>query len=812
GPATFPYTVCDNLGLCTEATLHFLVGIDNSTDAVNDETSTWQDVNVSGGVIANDYDAENNTQTFSNFLAQGATPGAPISSGATLSGVNKSGGAVANAGVLTFAADGTYTFDPDPAFTGTISVPYRLCDNGNLSKCDTAYLLITVDPLPTTGINSVIANNDENVSYGSPVGGSLFVNDRDPQANAFTVTSFVGGTVGTPGIVAGIDLNGNPVANAGTLTINADGTYTYTPAPGFVGSINISYTITDNNVSQASSTAILHIDVLKDPNELRNDPPFAGDDFGYTTINKPVLGNFISNDSDPNGDPVSYLGITIVPAGPATPIGGLVATAQGGTLQFYANGTYLYTPPTGYVGPDLVNYQICDVTVVAPQPLCSDATIHLLVGPGINITGKVWVDANGNVIDAGTGEPETNIGGTLYVNLLDASNNVIATTPVANDGSYNFNNINPGSTYTLQLSLNQGTVAQPAPSTLLPANWVHTGETRNGTIDGGSFGQIDARTYGFTNVINYDFGIEQLPQTNARTQIVSPTGSGEITSGSVTTAVLGSDPEDGVLGNSNTIVITSLPSNATMFYNGVAVTVNQNISGFDPALLSFTGITLGTSAVVFEYAFLDAASQQDPSPATYELRWGTPLPVTGLEVRAILNGSNNVSVDWKTETEVNSSHFIVERSTDNITFTAIGKVGAAGSSSTTKYYNYNDDISALQSYKLLYYRIRQVDMDGKAALSNIATVRKNLNIQISAYPNPFVSDVMVTIYSQLSGTIDMRITDVTGRTVLQQKSVLYRGSNQVPVNKLANLPGGTYLLEVLNNADNRATTLKLIKQ
>jgi hypothetical protein len=460
-----------------------------------------------------------------------------------------------------------------------------------------------------------------------------------------------------------------------------------------------------------------------------------------------------------------------------------------------------------------VAYTISDVTGVAPQPLSADATIHLLVGPGINISGKVWVDANGNVIDPGAAEPETNAGGTLYVNLIDGSGNVVATTPVAAiTGAYSFTDVNPGSNYTIQLSTNQGIVPQPAPATLLPATWVNTGETRNGTIDLGTLGIIDNRAYGFTNTVNFDFGIEQLPESDNRSQIVSPTGSGEITAGSVITAVLGSDPEDGSLGNTNTIVITSLPANATMFYNGVAVTLNQNITGFDPSLLSFTGITLGSSTVVFGYAFLDAASQQDPTPATFELRWGTPLPVTGLEVKAILKGANNVSVEWKTETELNSSHFIVERSTDNNSFTAIGKVGAAGSSSTAKYYHFDDDIAGLQSYKLLYYRIRQVDMDAKSVISNIAIVRKNLNIQISAYPNPFVSDVMITIYSQLSGTIEMRITDVIGRTVLQQKNVLNRGTNQFSINNLANLPGGTYLLEIVNKADNSATTLKLIKQ
>jgi hypothetical protein len=170
-------------------------------------------------------------------------------------------------------------------------------------------------------------------------------------------------------------------SNAGTLVLNANGNYTFTPATDFHGSIDVPYTICDNGIPVACATAILHIDVLPDINGPLNDPPVAGDDFAYTTMNQPVNAIFINNDSDPNSDAVSLNGTTIATGGPHTPLGAPVATFMGGSVQFYTDGTYRYTPPSGYVGPDRVNYTICDVTAVAPQPLCSNAFIHLLVGP-----------------------------------------------------------------------------------------------------------------------------------------------------------------------------------------------------------------------------------------------------------------------------------------------------------------------------------------------------------------------------------------------------------------------------------------------
>jgi len=400
GTDVLTYQICDKVinqaicstapGFCVTATLTITVEAPNTVIAINDENSTWVNTPVSGATLTNDVDPQGDLPlVFGGFIIGGTsyTSGTHI-----ISGTDASGAPVANAGTLTINADGTYTFTPANNFTGSINVPYVLNDSNPNVASDTANLRITVNPVPT-GTNSVIANNDEiSTLPNTTVSSTLFNNDRDPQANSFTVTSYLfdndgdgiadqSGTIGAPIIVGGITTAGTPVANAGTLTINADGTYTFIPAADFSGTVEVPYTITD--ALGATSTAILHIDILPDLNGASNDRPQPGDDFVYTAFNTPENSTFINNDTDPNANPVSLNGTPINTGGPATPIGSPVATAQGGTVQFYANGTYTYTPPVGYTGPDRVVYQVCDITAVNPQPLCADATIHMLVAPSL---------------------------------------------------------------------------------------------------------------------------------------------------------------------------------------------------------------------------------------------------------------------------------------------------------------------------------------------------------------------------------------------------------------------------------------------
>jgi large repetitive protein len=584
-----PATCSNSPGLCTTAMLFIQIDIPpgNFTNANNDQNSTWQDVNVSGNVMTNDTDLEGDTQNFAGFLT---AAGLPVLSGSLP--VFAADG-VTPAGTLIINANGTYTFDPLPNFIGTVTIPYLITDTPTAAVApanDRAYLTITV--IPTTPTNSVIANNDENITYGTPVSASLFVNDADPQAHAFTVTDFdidsngdgIIDTDGTPGTlitIGGISTVGTPTSNAGTLVINANGTYTFTPAPDFHGVVDATYQICDTGSPVACATAYLHIDVLPDLNGAANDPPFAGDDFSITKSNTPVLGNFIANDTDPNANPISLNGVTILASGPATPIGAPVTTASGGTIQFYANGTYLYTPAFGFFGTDNIVYQVCDITAVLPNPLCSNATISVQVGVGISLSGQVW-DDNDTSVAINNGENATNTGNPLYMNILDAAGNVLGSSLVAANGAYTFPHIAENTSYTLVLTSVAGTPGLPiVPS--LPNNWVNTGQNANGVITTTPTGTINLVT-GTTNITNANFGIEQRPFANNNTAPNQANPGGTISATVAATTFSGSDND----GNVASILIATFPTNAT------SITINGTL--YTAATFPTLGITVPTNA------------------------------------------------------------------------------------------------------------------------------------------------------------------------------------------------------------------------
>jgi len=387
-------TCSSGVGLCSTATLTITVTAPNTVVAANDENNTWINTPVFGGVMANDFSpSANYPLSFDGYTIGGVS----LTSGsATVSGVDLTNTSVANAGTLSINTNGTYTFTPATGFTGFINVPYTIHDANSNPAYDSAYLHITVSPLPST--NSVIANHDVNISYGATVSNNVLVNDADPKGNTLGITGYIydpngsgipsaTGTLGSPITIGGITTSGLPTSNAGSLTLNANGSYSFTPALDFHGKTDATYTVCDNGSPIACATAILHITVLPNTNPSANHAPFAGEDFAVTSFNTPVNGNFIANDADPDGNSVSLSGTTIVPGGGATPIGATVTTTGGGAVQFYANGTHKYTPLTGFSGPDQLPYTISDVTAVAPQPLSAIATLHFLVAPSISTLG-----------------------------------------------------------------------------------------------------------------------------------------------------------------------------------------------------------------------------------------------------------------------------------------------------------------------------------------------------------------------------------------------------------------------------------------
>jgi hypothetical protein len=252
-----------------------------------------------------------------------------------------------------------------------------------------------------------------------------------------------------------------------------------------------------------------------------------------------------------------------------------------------------------------------------------------------------------------------------------------------------------------------------------------------------------------------------------------------------------------------------LPFAAVLFYNGTAVTLNQVITSFNPALLKIDPDD-DTHTCFFKYASMDAAGLYDPSPATVTMTWNSTLPADDLVAQVNLSG-NIATVKWSTQSEQNTDHFVLERSFDNINFSAIGfNVAAAGNSSTKKEYQEPDNISSLTQNPIIYYRVKLVDIDGRSKYSNVVVLRLSQKPGVTIWPNPFQSSISISITTTAETIIDINLIDVSGKTLRTSSQSVPRGITKVTIDGLERLPAGTYLIEI-NDKKAGVTYQKVIK-
>ena len=170
------------------------------------------------------------------------------------------------------------------------------------------------------------------------------------------------------------------------------------------------------------------------------------------------------------------------------------------------------------------------------------------------------------------------------------------------------------------------------------------------------------------------------------------------------------------------------------------------------------------------------------------------LPVELTKFAAAKKGSE-VSLNWTTASEQNNAYFIVERSADGFSFSAIGKVNGAINSSSTLNYNYNDN-SPLAGKN--FYRLRQVDLDGQFALSSIVSVNMSVNSSsVSLYPNPVLNQALVQYPKAVKGAT-YRIVSMDGRVM--QTGILQENSTQMNIT-MGGLKSGVYVLIINNNGE-----------
>jgi N-acetylneuraminic acid mutarotase len=170
------------------------------------------------------------------------------------------------------------------------------------------------------------------------------------------------------------------------------------------------------------------------------------------------------------------------------------------------------------------------------------------------------------------------------------------------------------------------------------------------------------------------------------------------------------------------------------------------------------------------------------------------LPLHLLEFNGRLQ-NGNAMLNWKTENEQNVSHFEMERSTDGRNYTAIANVAALNQPGVHNY-NYTDNNISALTIPVVYYRLKQKDIDGGFTYSRIVALpvdnSKNL---VLFYPNPAINEASLTITIAKQDKVQLRITDNTGRIIKQQQLNPPAGSTSLPVD-VSGLTKGIYFLEL----------------
>jgi PQQ-dependent dehydrogenase (s-GDH family) len=174
------------------------------------------------------------------------------------------------------------------------------------------------------------------------------------------------------------------------------------------------------------------------------------------------------------------------------------------------------------------------------------------------------------------------------------------------------------------------------------------------------------------------------------------------------------------------------------------------------------------------------------------------LPLDLLSFTGQLQNNNTVLLTWKTQNEINVSHFVIERSIDGSRFAAVGNVIANGRNNLPGSFNYafTDNDAINQSSQKLFYRLRMVDIDGTYKYSNIVAVTLPfITGKVAVSPNPVVNEVKVMVASPAQGNIQWKLIDNVGRILLKGIEQVSKGTNTFNIN-MNRLPAGTYYLNV----------------
>ena len=366
GTDTITYTVSDGNGGTDTATVTVTVGAVNDDPVANDDSAnTTEDTSLTNiDVLGNDTDAD----------------GDPLSIQGTPTATN---------GTVTVNGDGTLNYTPNTNFNGTDTITYTVSDgNGGTDTATVTVGVTAVDDTPVAVDDSITATEDT-VFNGDISGNDTLSGDG---GNVFAVATN---------------------ASNGTVVMNTDGTFSYTPNANYNGADSFTYTITDADGDISTATVTVGVTAV-------DDTPVAVDD-SITATEDTVFNGDISGNDTLSGDGGNVFAVA--------------TNASNGTVVMNTDGTFSYTPNANYNGADSFTYTITDadgdistatvtvgVTAVDDTPVAVDDSITATEDTVFN------GDISGN--DTLSGD-----GGNVFAVATNASNGTVV---MNTDGTFSY--------------------------------------------------------------------------------------------------------------------------------------------------------------------------------------------------------------------------------------------------------------------------------------------------------------------------------------------------------------------------------------
>lgn len=190
----------------------------------------------------------------------------------------------------------------------------------------------------------------------------------------------------------------------------------------------------------------------------------------------------------------------------------------------------------------------------------------------------------------------------------------------------------------------------------------------------------------------------------------------------------------------------------------------------------------------------------------------TPLPVE-LNSFTGKTTAKGIALNWTTATEVNNYGFDVERKSAGNDWEKIAFISGNGNSNSPKSYSYIDSYAELKS-KVNFYRLKQIDSDGKFSYSQEISIKAEMapnSLKLNSYPNPFNPATTINFVLPENGRVNLSVYNSLGQKV----SEIFNGNLEAGVNEVrfdgSNLPSGAYFIRLVTPTGQTAKKVLLLK-